>query len=213
MRKRVALLALWGFGLVGCAPLGARASGRRRVPHRARGADRRTTSRAPRSLYRQILALGLDWSPVWNNLAVIAVHRHEYSAARKLLAHAVAANERDVVALTNYGVMSYHLSDYAEARNTLEEARRLRIQLIDCDPVEAGARRGKRNSTRGRRRRSTRRRRRYLARIDSATISDAPLPAADLMADLHVVDTLPPRARFWERAHRKIKRSKFRTEK
>ena len=32
---------------------------------------------------------------------------------------------------------------------------------------------------------------RYLARIDAATLSDAPLPAADLMADLQVVDKLP----------------------
>ena len=33
---------------------------------------------------------------------------------------------------------------------------------------------------------------RYLARIDSATLSDAPLPPADLKADLHVND----RAKF-----------------
>jgi len=194
MRKRVALLALWGFLVVGCAPMAREHQG---------DAAFRTALAAqighdePRAeeLYRQILALGLDWSPVWNNLAVIAVHRHEYSAARKLLAHAVAANARDVVALTNYGVMSYHQCDYAEARKTLEEARRLRIRLIDSIPSN-----GRASWEEDQYAKVTAPldevAKRYLARIDAATISDAPMPAADLMADLHVVDTLPPRARF-----------------
>jgi len=195
MRKRVALLALWGFLAVGCAPLAREHQG---------DAAFRTALAAqighdePRAegLYRQILALGLDWSHVWNNLAVIYVHRHEYSAARKLLAHAVAANERDVVALTNYGVISYHLSDYAEARKTLEEARRLRIQLIDSIPSN-----GRTTWEEEQYARATAplddTARRYLARIDAATISDAPLPSADLMADISVVQVTPPkRARF-----------------
>ena len=135
------------------------------------GAQLGHDERARRVLYREVLALGLDWSPVWNNLAVIAVHRHEYSAARKLLAHAVAANDRDVVALTNYGVMSYHLSDYAEARRTLEAARRLRAQHHRQHPVDGAHVVGRGFSTRARRRRSTTRPKRYLARIDSATIS------------------------------------------
>ena len=94
----------------------------RATPPSARRSPRSSAYDEPRAeaLYREVLALGLDWSPVWNNLAVIEVHRHDYSTARKLLAHAVAANERDVVALTNYGVISYHLSDYVEARRTLE---------------------------------------------------------------------------------------------
>ncbi|MGZ3428202.1 MAG: tetratricopeptide repeat protein, partial [Polyangia bacterium] len=147
------------------------------------------------TLYREVLALGLDWSPVWNNLAVIAVHRHEYSAARKLLAHAVAANERDVVALTNYGVISYHLSDYAEARRTLEEARRLRARLIESIPSM-----GRATWEEDQYARATQpldeTARRYLARIDSATISDAPMPPADLVADLRMTDLRPPRTRF-----------------
>ena len=37
---------------------------------------------------------------------------------------------------------------------------------------------------------------RYLARIDSATISDAPAPATDLMADITVVDARNGRPRL-----------------
>ncbi|HWE28036.1 MAG TPA: hypothetical protein VHB97_08550 [Polyangia bacterium] len=188
MRKRLALLALCTFA-IGCAPLARE--------HRGDAAFRQALAAQlaydePRaeSLYRQVLALGLDWSPVWNNLAVIAVHRHEYSAARKLLAHAVAANERDVVALTNYGVMSYHLSDYAEARRTLEAARLLRVRLIDSIPSI-----GRTSWEEQQYARATApldaTAKRYLARIDSATISDAPLPPADLVADLHVNDARP----------------------
>jgi Tfp pilus assembly protein PilF len=192
MRKRVALLALCTFGL-GCAPLAREHRGD--VAFRdAIAAQLGHDEARAEGLYREVLALGLDWSPVWNNLAVIAVHRHQFSSARKLLAHAVAANERDVVALTNYGVMSYHLSDYAEARRTLEAARRLRTQIIDSIPtmgrtsweeVQYAKATAPLDDTA----------KRYLARIDSATISDAPLPAADLMADLRMNDQAP-KARF-----------------
>jgi len=192
MRKRVALLALCTLG-IGCAPLARE--------HRGDAAFRDAIAAQlahdePRAegLYREVLALGLDWSPVWNNLAVIAVHRHLYSSARKLLAHAVAANERDVVALTNYGVMSYHLSDYAEARRTLEAARRLRTQIMQSIPSM-----GRATWEEDQYARATAplddTAKRYLARIDSATISDAPLPAADLMADLRMNDQAP-KARF-----------------
>jgi Tfp pilus assembly protein PilF len=188
MRKRMALLAL-GVLVVGCAPLA--------LEHRGDAAFRTALAAqighddaTAETLYRQILVLGLDWSAVWNNLAVIEVRRHEYSAARKLLAHAVAADSRDVVALTNYGVISYHLSDYAEARKTLEEARRLRIRLIDSIPSN-----GRTSWEEEQYARATapleETAKRYLARIDAATLSDAPLPAADLMADLQVVDKLP----------------------
>jgi tetratricopeptide (TPR) repeat protein len=189
MRKRLALLAPVVMVVVGCAPLAREHKGDAAFRSALAAQIGHDESRAE-SLYREILGLGLDWSPVWNNLAVISVHRHEYSAARKLLAHAVAANARDVVALTNYGVISYHLSDYAEARKTLEEARRLRIQLIDSIPSN-----GRTSWEEEQYARVTEpleeTAKRYLARIDAATISDAPLPAADLMADLHVVDTLP----------------------
>lgn len=118
---------------VGCAPLAREHKGDAAF-RKALAAQLAWDEPRAEKLYREVLGLGLDWSPVWNNLAVIAVHRHEYSAARKLLAHAVAANERDVVALTNYGVMSYHLSDYREAKRTLADARALRRRLIDSIP-------------------------------------------------------------------------------
>jgi Tfp pilus assembly protein PilF len=85
--------------------------------------------------YREVLALGFEWSPVLNNLAVIAVHRHEYIAARKLLQRAVAANDRDLVALTNYGVMSFYLSDLSEARRSLVDAQALRRDLLNHMPT------------------------------------------------------------------------------
>ena len=136
MRKLSALLAL--STLVGCAPLASEHQGDAAF-RKAITAQLAYDEPRAEALYREVLALGLDWSPVWNNLAVIEVHRHKFSAARKLLAHAVAANERDVVALTNYGVISYHLSDYAEARRTLEDARRLRTRLIESIPTSGRA--------------------------------------------------------------------------
>ena len=124
--KLLPLILLVG---VGCAPLAAERKGdaafRRAIVAHVRGDDA-----AAEREYREILSLGLDWSPVYNNLAVIAVHRHEYRVARRLLAHAVAANAEDVVALTNYGVMSYWLADLKEAQRTLAEARALRRTLI-----------------------------------------------------------------------------------
>ena len=182
MRKRMALLAL--CGLVGCAPLGREHKGDAAF-RTALAAQIGHDDERAELLYRQILGLGLDWSPVWNNLAVIEVHRHEYPAARKLLAHAVAANARDVVALTNYGVMSYHLSDYVEARRTLEAARRLRIENIDSIPSNARTTWEEEQYARATAPLDETARR-YLARIDAATLSDAPLPAADLVADLRV---------------------------
>ncbi len=181
----MALLALCGLaGLVGCAPLAREHQGDAAFRTALAAQIGHDDEQAER-LYRQVLELGLDWSPVWNNLAVIQVHRHEYSAARKLLAHAVAANARDVVALTNYGVISYHLSDYAEARKTLEAARRLRIQNIDSIPSNGRATWEEEQYAKATAPLDETARR-YLARIDAATISDAPLPPADLMADLHV---------------------------
>jgi tetratricopeptide (TPR) repeat protein len=192
MRKLCALLAL--STSVACAPLAREHRGDAAF-RKAIGAQLAYDEPRAEALYREVLALGLDWSPVWNNLAVIQVHRHDYSAARKLLAHAVAANERDVVALTNYGVISYHLSDYAEARRTLEEARRLRLRLIDSIPSM-----GRTSWEEDQYARATQpldeTARRYLARIDSATISDAPMPAADLLADVRMTDLRPPTVRF-----------------
>lgn len=168
----------------GCAPLAAEHRGDAAF-RSALAAQLSYDDARAESLYRQILALGLDWSPVWNNLAVIAVHRHQYSEARKLLAQAVAANERDLVALTNYGVISYHLSDYAEARRTLADARALRRRLIDSIPSG-----GRIDWDERRYARATEAldhtAEKYLARIDRATLTDAPAPPVDWVADLTV---------------------------
>ncbi len=77
--------------LLGCAPLAKEHQGDAAF-RKALTAQLASDEAHAEKLYREVLGLGLDWSPVWNNLAVIAVHRHEYSAARKLLAQAVAAN-------------------------------------------------------------------------------------------------------------------------
>jgi tetratricopeptide (TPR) repeat protein len=117
-----------------CAPLArehqADAAFRRAITAQVAGdADRAETN------YREIVELGYNnWSAVWNNLAVIAARRHQYIIARHYLAHAVQCNDRDVVALTNYGVISYHLADLKVARKTLEDARALRLRLIDSIP-------------------------------------------------------------------------------
>jgi Tfp pilus assembly protein PilF len=116
-----------------CAPLAAQnqadAAFRKAVAAQIGGdAERAETE------YRRIISLGFNWSPVWNNLAVIAVKRHEYIQARRFLGTAVQANDRDVVALTNYGVMSYYLADLKVAQKSLEEARALRTRLIQQMP-------------------------------------------------------------------------------
>ena len=187
MRKRVALLALC-VAAVGCAPLAREHRGDAAF-RAAIGAQLAHDEVRAEGLYRQVLALGLDWSPVWNNLAVIAVHRHQYSAARRLLAHAVAANERDVVALTNYGVMSYHLSDYREAQRTLQAARELRVHNIESIPSMGRAPWEEEQYARATAPLDDTAKR-YLARIDTALRSDTPLPPADLVADLHVTEPI-----------------------
>jgi len=133
----VRLLALVVVLATGCAPLAsehqADAAFRHAITAQIRGSDAEAEP-----FYREIVALGFDWSPVWNNLAVIAAHRHEFRLSRKLLAQAVRANHQDVVALTNYGVMSFYLSDLKEAERTLVDARALRRELIDRFPSLGG---------------------------------------------------------------------------
>jgi tetratricopeptide (TPR) repeat protein len=117
----------------GCAPLAAEhhadAAFRQALTAHIRGDEP-----AAEAYYHQIITLGFNWSAVWNNLAVIEAHRREYIASRKLLARAVAAGPRDVVALTNYGVMSYYLSDLKEARRALVDAKRLREDNLNLIP-------------------------------------------------------------------------------
>jgi len=131
MQVRLALLL---FLAAGCAPL-ARQHQADAAFRKALGAQLAHRTDDAQALYHEVIALGFDWSPVWNNLAVIEVQRHEYIAARHLLAHAVASNERDLVALTNYGVMSYYLSDFREARRVLVDAQRLRLDLLNHMPT------------------------------------------------------------------------------
>ena len=134
MHLRLAALAM--FLLSGCAPMAAE--------HQADASFRRALSAqlasqddAAELEYRQVIALGFNWSPVWNNLAVIAARRHEYRVSRHLLAQAVSSNDRDPVALTNYGVMSFYLSDFREARRTLVDAQQLRHEILNRIPPTA----------------------------------------------------------------------------
>jgi Tfp pilus assembly protein PilF len=135
--------------------------------------------------YRQVIALGFQWSPVWNNLAVLAVRQHQYIDGRRLLRRAVACNDRDVVALTNYGVMSYYLSDFREAERALTSARALRRDILDHIPsVGAGqwdADRWERATAR-----LDATAEKYLARIDRAEMSGEPAPASEILAALTV---------------------------
>jgi Tfp pilus assembly protein PilF len=116
-----------------CAPMAARnqadAAFRRALTAQLSGQEDRAEAD-----YQLILALGLEDSPTLNNLGVIAVHRHNYIGARHLFGRAVKADGRDVVALTNYGVLSYYLADLNEARRTLDGARQLRKQIIEQIP-------------------------------------------------------------------------------
>jgi Flp pilus assembly protein TadD len=177
---------------VGCAPLAKEHKGDAAF-RKALAAQLAADEVRAEGLYREVLALGLDWSPVWNNLAVIAVHRHEYSHARKLLAQAVAANERDVVALTNYGVISYHLSDYKEARRTLAEARALRRRLIDSIPSLGRAPWEEEHYAKATEP-LDRTAKKYLAKIDRTEFSDAPEERLDLVADVSPFDRAPPKS-------------------
>ena len=100
------------------------------VFHKAMKAQADGVERRAEAEYRRMIDGGFTWSSVYNNLAVIAVHRHEYIQARRYLAAAVQANRKDVVALTNYGVMSYYLADLKVAETALADARALRQRLI-----------------------------------------------------------------------------------
>jgi Tfp pilus assembly protein PilF len=84
--------------------------------------------------YRQVLSLGVEDSPTLNNLGVIAVRHHNYIGARHLFGRAMKAEARDIVALTNYGVLSYYLADLNEAKRTLDGAIQLRKHILQEIP-------------------------------------------------------------------------------
>jgi Tfp pilus assembly protein PilF len=130
---QIGLAILVASGLAGCAPLATCHRGdaafRSAVAAQLGGDEERAEA-----LYRYVLGLGIERSDVYNNLAVIAVHHHKMAEGRQLLRRAVAADARDVVALTNYGVVSFWLDDYAEARRSLVDARHERKRLLDGTP-------------------------------------------------------------------------------
>lgn len=179
----IVLLAFTSL-LPACAPLARE--------HRADAAFRNAlgaqlggdSDRAERE-YRQVIALGFQWSPVWNNLAVLAVRQHHYIDGRRLLRRAVECNDRDVVALTNYGVMSYYLSDLREARRVLTQARALRRDILDhipsVGPGQWDADRWERSTAS-----LDATAEKYLERIDRAELSGAPPPSGDLVAALSI---------------------------
>jgi Tfp pilus assembly protein PilF len=111
----------------GCAPLTAQRladdSFRRGLAAHVRGYDAEAEVE-----YRRALSTGVATSATYNNLALLAAKRHDYVAAHRLLAEAVARDDRDLVALTNYGVMSYWLDDLGEAERALADARQLRLR-------------------------------------------------------------------------------------
>ena len=144
MRKRLALLALCAL-FSACAPLRASIAATRRSARRSRRSSATTSRARSRSTARSSRS-GSTGARCGTTSPSSQVHRHQYSAARKLLAHAVAANARDVVALTNYGVMSYHLSDFAEARRTLDEARAAAHAASSTASRRCGRATGKRSS-------------------------------------------------------------------
>jgi Tfp pilus assembly protein PilF len=86
--------------------------------------------------YRRATELA-ESAAAWNNLAVIAARRHHYRDARHLLSRAVDADRDDLVAITNYGVMSYWLADFGEARRAFGEARTLRQAMLATIPSTA----------------------------------------------------------------------------
>jgi Tfp pilus assembly protein PilF len=124
-------MVLWA----GCAPLAAQhqadAAFRRGLAAQLAGDEPRAEAN-----YQEVLKLGIEDSPTLNNLGVIAVNRHNYIAARHMFGRAVQCDGRDVVALTNYGVLSYFLADLNESRRTLEDARQLRRQILEQFPSE-----------------------------------------------------------------------------
>jgi Tfp pilus assembly protein PilF len=126
----VSVLAITATGLAatGCAPLTAQRladeSFRRALSAHFRG-DLDTAERE----YRRAVDTGAATSATYNNLALIVAKRdHDYRRAHRLFAEAVERDDRDLVALTNYGVMSYWLDDLAEAERALVDARNLRLR-------------------------------------------------------------------------------------
>lgn len=122
------------LAISGCAPLAARQQADDAF-QKALSSQLAHQEDAAEAYYKQIIVLGFDWSSVWNNLAAIEVHRHELRAARHLLARAREANDQDLIALTNYGVVSFWLSDLREAERAFESAQLLRRDLLNGIPT------------------------------------------------------------------------------
>jgi Tfp pilus assembly protein PilF len=129
MGRFLALLTFAGGCALTAAQHQADAAFRRALTAQLAGDETRAEAN-----YQEVLRLGVEDSPTLNNLGVIAVHRHNYIGARHLFGRAVQADGRDVVALTNYGVLSFYLADLNEARRTLDGARQLRKRILQQIP-------------------------------------------------------------------------------
>lgn len=111
----------------GCAPLTAQRLANESF-RRALSAHFRGDLDVAEAEYRRAVDTGAATSATYNNLALLAAKRHDYRGAYRLLAQAVERDDHDLVALTNYGVMSFWLDDLAEAERALVDARTLRAR-------------------------------------------------------------------------------------
>jgi tetratricopeptide (TPR) repeat protein len=96
----------------------------------------RGNSDRAQDIYRHLLTLDGQHGAALNNLALISIERGQLIVARRLLARALEKNPTNLVALTNYGVVSYHLADLGPAKHALTEARRLRQLTVDEVPSD-----------------------------------------------------------------------------
>ena len=185
------LQTLWltvAFAAAGCAPLVVRQQADAAF-RQALAAQLASREDLAERLYEDVLRLGVRSSAVYNNLAVIAAHRHAFSSSRRLFARAIAADDRDVVALTNYAVMSYCLYDFEEARRAFEEAAATRRRLLEGIPSLAHddwQRAQYEHATEPLQRMADE----YLRRIDHRARGQAPATVGETVASLSVVPAL-----------------------
>jgi Tfp pilus assembly protein PilF len=80
--------------------------------------------------YRSLVALGDAGSAVYNNLAVIAGRRRQPVEARRLLERALVEQPDNVIALTNLGVVEFHLGDRERSAAAFVEAQLRRQEVL-----------------------------------------------------------------------------------
>jgi tetratricopeptide (TPR) repeat protein len=84
--------------------------------------------------YVRVIRLGHPTAATWNNLGAVYASRGHYRQARRLIGQAVALDGENVVALVNYGVLSYHLFDFGEAERAFQRAKRARAHQRQAIP-------------------------------------------------------------------------------